>query len=60
MFSQKSLGTNTLIKNGEAKLVSQSQDILEEYCIDVKKSQKKDIISTLSADEKEIYTCLQS
>jgi len=53
--SLSSGGTNMLIKKGEAKCVTESYDILEEYNILVKQSAHKDQLPLLEALEADIY-----
>jgi len=56
--SPSSGGTNMLIKKWEAKCVTESYDILEEYDILIKKSAHKDQIPLLEPLESEIYTLI--
>lgn len=53
--SQSSGGTNMLIKKWEAKCVTSSMDILEEYNILIKQSAHKNQLPLLDAMETEIY-----
>ncbi|MFA5392509.1 MAG: DNA-processing protein DprA [Candidatus Paceibacterota bacterium] len=60
VFNNNSLGTNKLIKQG-AKLISQTEDILEEYHIKISTTPK--IAKTIHFDnqlEKEIYETLET
>jgi len=60
IFNKNSLGTNKLIKQG-AKLISQTEDILEEYHLEI--STISQIAKTIHFDnqlEKEIYEILET
>lgn len=58
--SLASTGTNLLIKKGEAKCVTESIDILEEYDVLIKQSSHKDKIPLLDNIETEIYALISS
>jgi len=58
IFSSYHEWTNRLIKNGEAKCVTQIDDILEEYNIEVKKSIHKTKLLFSDDIEKAIYECI--
>ena len=58
IFSQKSTGSNELIKNG-AKLVMSANDILEEYGHNLNLFSKEDAISTKNPIQKNILAILQ-
>src|SRR3989344_7615585 len=58
IFSQKSTGSNELIKNG-AKLVTSARDITEEYGYDLKLFSKGSDISTKNPVQKNILAILQ-
>jgi DNA processing protein len=59
IFSSKSIGTNSLIKKGNAKLVQSVDDILEEFgfVIDCAKDKKR-VKSELSPEEKKVIDVL--
>jgi len=55
ILSPNYTGTNMLIKNWEAKCVTQSLDILEEYNIAIKQHQHKEKLVFWDKDEEQIY-----
>ncbi len=56
IYSPASIGTNNLIKNSEAKLVTCGEDILKEFNWDIKEKNKVNL--NLSEDEFKIYNSL--
>lgn len=58
IFKWGNIWTNNLIKNGEAKLITSSNDILEEYNISKKKESKKEKILFSDKLEEIIYNTL--
>jgi DNA processing protein len=56
--SSQSWGTNTLIKKWEAKCITESMDILEEYDVLIKQSAHKQKIPLLDTIESQIYQCI--
>jgi DNA processing protein len=58
IFSSNTKGTNDLIKNGEAKLIQDANDILEEYGI-VYSEKKARSYSNLTQEERNIIEILQ-
>ena len=56
IFSPASIGTNNLIKNSEAKLVTCGEDILKEFNWEIKEKDKVNL--NLSEDEFKIYNSL--
>lgn len=57
IYSPVSTGTNNLIKNSEAKLITSSEDILKEFNWPIKESNKINL--NLSEDELKIYNILE-
>lgn len=57
IFNKNYIGSNRLLKNGEAKLITQADDILEEYNYKVIHTQKK--IQFENELQKEIYELLK-
>lgn len=58
--SDSSRGTNMLIKKGEAKCILESQCVLEEYDVYVKRSSSEKQIPLLQGLEQKLYECISS